>query len=181
MLSRGLHRPRAFFSVTCPLGPTIALRRLHSAFCPSSLRVLRLMKCNRVHAGQVIASYSVSDASSSSSSKLCWTAKPVFGQVKKNAAIFCKPRAIIARPTKRNSSFPHGDQGMIARRTPPKKAERPVEAAPSRLMGNKPEKALLIRSGEAGCLLHPHSVRLANARLSFVISRRPHRNRQVRR
>jgi hypothetical protein len=64
--------------------------------CPSSLRVLRLMKCSRVQAGQVIASYSVSGAFSSSSSKQCPTLMLVFGQVKTNGAIRVR-RNLVAK------------------------------------------------------------------------------------
>jgi len=57
------------------------------AFWPSGLPVFRLRRCTLAQAGQVIASYSLSDRSSSSSSH-CWTLNDVFGQVKMNCAIY---------------------------------------------------------------------------------------------
>jgi hypothetical protein len=53
----------------------------YPSFWPNNFRVFRLIKCNLVQAGQVIASYSFSDALSSSSSQ-CWTIIDVSGQVK---------------------------------------------------------------------------------------------------
>jgi hypothetical protein len=53
---------------------------------PNSLPVFRLRKCSLVQAGQMIASYSFSRTSRSSSDQ-CWTFIDVVGQVKITAAI----------------------------------------------------------------------------------------------
>jgi hypothetical protein len=63
---------------------------------PNSLPVFRLRKCNLVQARQMIASYSFSRTSSSSSDQ-CWTFIDVVGQVKRNGAI-CQNMTTLWRP-----------------------------------------------------------------------------------
>jgi hypothetical protein len=55
--------------------------------CPRTFPVFRLIKCNRVQALHMTASYSLSGAFSSSASRQCWTFKFVEGQVKRKLPI----------------------------------------------------------------------------------------------
>jgi hypothetical protein len=57
------------------------LRRPYFFASPNNLPVFRLIKCSLVQARQVMASYSVSGISASSSNS-CWTLNPVVGHLK---------------------------------------------------------------------------------------------------
>ena len=69
--------------------------RPHLSSWPNSLPVFRLTRCILVQAGQAVASYSFSEISGSSS-KWCWTLKPVAGHLKTKWAI-CQNMTALRR------------------------------------------------------------------------------------
>ena len=82
--SRACWNPRSYRSIAAAETdphPT------YSSSWPNSLPVFRLRKCNRVHAGQMIPSYSFSRTSSPSFDQ-CWTFIDIVGHLKTNWSIF---------------------------------------------------------------------------------------------